>query len=126
MLVVLVGLMWSTVLVAPAQAETVTLRSAVAGLAVAEENRLGYDRDLFPHWIDEDRDGCHTRKEVLIVEATTPPAVGSRCSLVGGEWYSYYDDATWTEQTDLDIDHMVPLAEAWRFMRNPIYLLAMG
>jgi len=31
----------------------------------------------------------------------------------GGQWYSYYDDATWTEQTDLDIDHMVPLAEAW-------------
>jgi hypothetical protein len=26
----------------------VTLRSAAAGLAVAEENRLGYDRDLFP------------------------------------------------------------------------------
>jgi hypothetical protein len=49
----------------------------------------------------------------LIAEATTPPEVGSRCALVGGQWYSYYDDATWTEQTDLDIDHMVPLAEAW-------------
>ncbi len=56
---------------------------------------------------------CNTRKEVLIAEATTPPEVGSRCALVGGQWYSYYDDATWTEQTDLDIDHMVPLAEAW-------------
>ena len=113
MLVVLVGLMWSTVLVAPAQAETVTLRSAVAGLAVAEENRLGYDRDLFPHWVDEDRDGCHTRREVLIAEATSSPVVGPRCTLVGGQWYSYYDNATWSDQADLDIDHVVALAEAW-------------
>ena len=30
-------------------------RLGVAGLAVAEENRLGYDRELFPHWVDEDR-----------------------------------------------------------------------
>ncbi|MCA1676523.1 MAG: hypothetical protein LC799_31570, partial [Actinobacteria bacterium] len=47
----LVGLMWSTVLVAPAKAQTasMTLRSAVAELAVAEENRLvtvGNDRRL--------------------------------------------------------------------------------
>lgn len=116
-LVVLVGLIWSTVSVAPAaaQAETISvpLRSAVAELPVADETRAGYDRDLFPHWVDDDRDGCNTRKEVLIAEATTPPEVGPRCSLVGGEWYSYCDDATWTEQTDLDIDHMVPLAEAW-------------
>ena len=48
-----------------------TLRSAVAGLSVVEENRLGYDRDLFPHWVDEDRNGCHTRREVLIAEATS-------------------------------------------------------
>ena len=45
-LVVLVGLMWSMVLVAPAKAQTasMTLRSAVAGLPVVEENRLGYDQ----------------------------------------------------------------------------------
>ena len=45
-LVVLVGLLWSTVSVAPAAADTVSLRSAVAGLPVADENRAGYDRDL--------------------------------------------------------------------------------
>ncbi len=26
---------------------------------------------------------------------------------------SYYDDATWSDQADLDIDHVVALAEAW-------------
>lgn len=114
-LVTLVGLMWSTVSVAPAQAETmsVTLRSAVAGLPMEAEDRTGYDRNLFPHWVDEDRDGCHTRREVLIAEATAVPVVGPRCTLVGGQWYSYYDNATWSDQSDLDIDHVVALAEAW-------------
>ena len=65
------------------------------------------------HWIDENRDGCHTRKEVLIAEATIAPLVGPRCTIVGGQWYSYYNNTTEYEQGDLDIDHMVPLAEAW-------------
>jgi hypothetical protein len=89
------------------------LRTAVAGLAVATENRTGYSRSLFPHWIDADGDGCNTRNEVLIAEAVTAPSVGARCALSGGRWYSYYDNAYWTAPADLDIDHFVPLAEAW-------------
>jgi hypothetical protein len=99
----------------PASAETVTtaLRSGVAGLPVATEIRTGYDRALFPHWTDADGDGCNTRYEVLIAEATTAPSVGSGCTLTGGRWYSYYDNVSWTAPADLDIDHFVPLAEAW-------------
>jgi proprotein convertase P-domain-containing protein/uncharacterized protein DUF1524 len=99
----------------PAQAATISqpLRTMVANLPVAAENRTGYDRDLFHLWIDADGDGCNTRYEVLIAEATKAPTVGSGCSLSGGSWTSYYDGATWTDPADLDIDHMVPLAEAW-------------
>ncbi|MFD6287510.1 HNH endonuclease family protein [Streptomyces sp. NPDC060205] len=32
---------------------------------------------------------------------------------MGGEWYSYYDGVTLTAPGGLDIDHLVPLAEAW-------------
>jgi len=39
--------------------------------------------------------------------------VGPRCTLVGGQWYSYYYNATWSDQADHDIDHVVALAEAW-------------
>lgn len=105
----------TTLTTSPALAETYSapLRTAVANLPVAAEVRTGYDRDLFPHWIDADGDGCNTRNEVLIAEAVTTPSVGSGCSLTGGLWYSYYDNAYWTQPSDLDIDHMVPLAEAW-------------
>jgi hypothetical protein len=98
-----------------ARADTVstTLRAGVAGLPVAVEDRTGYARNLFKLWVDADGDGCNTRYEVLIAEATTAPTVGPGCSLSGGRWYSYYDNAFWTAPADLDIDHLVPLAEAW-------------
>lgn len=89
------------------------LTTAVSDLTVASEVRTGYSRDLFPHWIDADGDGCNTRNEVLIAEADDPVTVGSGCALSGGRWYSYYDGVSQYATSDLDIDHMVPLAEAW-------------
>ncbi|EEP72148.1 secreted protein [Micromonospora sp. ATCC 39149] len=89
------------------------LQTAVAALPVATEIRTGYSRDLFPHWIDADGDGCDTRNEVLLAEAVAAPTISGTCTLSGGRWYSYYDNAYWTATGDVDIDHMVPLAEAW-------------
>jgi hypothetical protein len=89
------------------------LTTAIGDLPVAAESRSGYDRDLFKHWVDADDDGCSTRDEVLIAEADDPVTVGSSCSLSGGRWYSYYDAVSQTSASALDIDHMVPLAEAW-------------
>ncbi len=89
------------------------LQTAIADLPVATEVRTGYSRDLFQHWIDADGDGCNTRNEVLIAEADDPVTVGGGCALSGGRWFSYYDRVSWTQTSDVDIDHMVPLAEAW-------------
>lgn len=89
------------------------LRDAVAQLVVADEQREGFSRDKFRHWIDADGDGCNTRAEVLLAEAVQRPAVSGRCVLWGGVWYSLYDDTFVDTPGALDIDHMVPLAEAW-------------
>jgi hypothetical protein len=104
-----------TLSASPAAAATVSspLRTAAADLPVATEQRTGYSRSLFTLWTDADGDGCNTRYEVLIAEAVTAPTVGSGCTLTGGRWCSYYDSACWTAPADLDIDHLVPLAEAW-------------
>ena len=83
-------------------------------LNVAEDVVQGYDRSLFKHWIDADRDGCNTRSEVLIQEAVKKPKVGKNCKLIGGSWVSPYDGKKYKNSSKLDIDHLVPLAEAWR------------
>ncbi|MCX4993420.1 HNH endonuclease family protein [Streptomyces sp. NBC_00568] len=97
---------------APA-AETLPLTDGVALLPLAVESRDGYQRTAFKHWVDADRDGCNTRAEVLIAESRVEPTVEVGCRVTAGEWYSYYDGVTVTAPGGLDIDHMVPLAEAW-------------
>ncbi|MBM7054084.1 HNH endonuclease family protein [Streptomyces durocortorensis] len=89
------------------------LIEAIGSIPVTEEQRTGYERDSFKHWVDEDGDSCTTRAEVLLAEAVTAPEQGARCSLSGGSWLSYYDEVEVTDARKLDIDHMVPLAEAW-------------
>jgi hypothetical protein len=99
----------------PAEAAVVKKRlvAMTKALKVTREVRRGYDRDKFQHWIDADSDGCDTRREVLIAEATIDPQVGSGCSFTGGKWFSYYDAKTTRDSSTFDVDHLVPLAEAW-------------
>ncbi|MFG2697226.1 hypothetical protein [Kitasatospora sp. NPDC048407] len=92
---------------------TTTLREAIDALPVAPEDRTGYERTKFRHWIDADKNGCNTRAEVLIAEAVTAPAIGAGCALTGGTWLSKYDDLVLADAKLLDVDHVVPLAEAW-------------
>src|SRR3990172_7895159 len=103
--------------VAPSPSATpptgLTLADLLALLATAPEQRVGYDRSLFIHWIDADGDGCDTRREVLIEESKTTVTVSAGCSIAGGSWVSLYDGLVFTDPSGLDIDHVVALAEAW-------------
>ncbi|MCX4853790.1 HNH endonuclease family protein [Streptomyces canus] len=100
---------------AAAAAQTFPLSYAIGQIPVAEESRAGYTRDKFKHWnAGLDRaDGCNTRAEVLLAEASEAPTVSAGCKLTDGEWLSYYDEQEVSDPAKLDIDHMVPLAEAW-------------
>ncbi|GAA1239837.1 HNH endonuclease family protein [Kitasatospora nipponensis] len=97
----------------PGRVVNTTLYDGIEALPIAPEDRTGYVRTAFRHWIDADKDGCNTRKEVIIAEAVEAPTVGPGCSLTGGRWYSAYDGVTVTDSGALDVDHLVPLAEAW-------------
>jgi len=80
-------------------------------LPVSNEVTSGYNRGLFRHWSDLDSDGCDTREEVLIDERVSGNVVG--CKVVNGRWVSQYDRVTTTNASSFDIDHFVPLKEAW-------------
>lgn len=85
-------------------------RAAVEKLPVAAETRTGYDRDKFRHWLDADGDCQDTRDEVLDAESLVEV---SGCDITSGQWRSYYDGETTEDPSGFDIDHLVPLAEAW-------------
>ncbi|KAA9161061.1 HNH endonuclease [Amycolatopsis acidicola] len=88
-------------------------RSELAELTVAADgSQDGYSRDKFPHWIDQGN-SCNTR-EVVLKRDGTNVQTGSDCAPTSGTWVSPYDGATWTAASDVDIDHVVPLADAWR------------
>jgi hypothetical protein len=95
----------------PTPVSAATARTYLASLTVATENRTGYDRDLFPTWITISGT-CNTREYVLKRDGSNV-VTNSACTATSGSWYSPYDGATWTAASDLDIDHLVPLAEAW-------------
>ncbi|MFC9529043.1 HNH endonuclease family protein [Streptomyces sp. NPDC056975] len=97
----------------PGDVITTPLHNALKALPVADEDRSGYQRISFKHWIDADKDGCNTRAEVLKAEALMTPEQGLKCKLTGGRWYSAYDDQYIDGPSGLDVDHRVPLAEAW-------------
>jgi Protein of unknown function (DUF1524) len=89
-----------------------TAASRLAALTVrAESNHSSYNRSLFPHWITISG-ACNTRETVLKRDGVNV-VTDSGCAAISGSWYSPYDGATWYAASDIDIDHMVPLAEAW-------------
>jgi hypothetical protein len=95
----------------PTPVSASTARTYLASLTVATENRTGYARDLFPTW-DTISGTCNTREWILKRDGSNV-VTDSACAATSGSWYSPYDGATWTAASDLDIDHLVPLAEAW-------------
>ena len=100
---------------APAKGSTAdTALSLLASVRVARENPNGYQRTKFRHWVDADGDGCDTREEVLIAESSsTPQVMWPGCKVIEGDWVSRYDGVSVTDPSGLDIDHFVPLKEAW-------------
>jgi len=88
-------------------------RSALASLKVAPRAGLtGYRRARFGSGWAAAGGGCDTRDRVLQRDGrNVHTASGCR---ITGTWTSLYDGAVLTVGRELDIDHVVPLAHAWR------------
>jgi hypothetical protein len=84
----------------------------LAALVVATPAAMkGYSREKFPTW-RKTGSNCDTRDSVLERDGTKVKLSG--CNVVAGSWKSAYDDKTLTAPSQVDIDHVVPLANAWR------------
>jgi hypothetical protein len=89
---------------AAGQLDTLTVTNA--------RSMSGYSRDRFPHWrrVDE---FCDVRDAVLKRDGSAVQ-VSRTCKITRGSWFSPFDAKTYTDPDQIDIDHMVPLANAWR------------
>ncbi|MGP3973527.1 HNH endonuclease family protein [Streptomyces sp. 8N114] len=97
----------------PGVPSAATARRELSGLKVAAHRSMsGYSREKFPHWSAQG-DSCDTREKVL-ARAGTDVKRNAECRAVSGHWTSLYDGKEITDASELDIDHMVPLANAWR------------
>ncbi|GGU60903.1 hypothetical protein GCM10010211_27220 [Streptomyces albospinus] len=100
-------------LVPPEPPPVGVVRTELAGLHVASPHTMeGYSRSKFPHWIKQYGE-CDTR-EVVLARDGKDVKQDEKCRAISGKWYSEYDGESFTEARQLDIDHIVPLANAWR------------
>ncbi|MFE9454525.1 HNH endonuclease family protein [Streptomyces sp. NPDC006739] len=90
------------------------VRKELGELTVAAPHPMtGYSRSKFPHWITQ-YGTCDTR-EVVLARDGQGVIQDEQCRAISGTWYSAYDGKVSTRpSTEVDIDHVVPLANGWR------------
>lgn len=94
---------------APKQINTAQL----ADLRIAPENPdKGYKRSDFGSWRSTGH-GCNTRT-TLLKNTGQDVRTSDHCRVTSGSWYSAYDGKPVSRANQLDIDHLVPLKEAYR------------
>ncbi|GAU70787.1 hypothetical protein SSP35_22_00910 [Streptomyces sp. NBRC 110611] len=88
-------------------------RTELSGLKVAPHGPMtGYRRSSFPHWAEQG-ENCNTR-ELVLKRGGTRVRQDKECRAVSGSWVSAYDGKKLSVASEADIDHIVPLANAWR------------
>lgn len=105
---------------APAPPPAAEARQRLDKLAVAPVGSMaGYSRENFPHWSDAREFGwdadpsCDVRDAALIRDGEEV-SVEEGCDVELGRWVDPYTGSAYTDPLDIDIDHVVPLANAWR------------
>lgn len=111
-----------------------------------EDPSVPYNRkDHYGTWVRDPADGtCHnTRARVLIRDSASQVSYSSNgCTVRGGEWHDPYSNHDFSDASDLQIDHVVPLKNsyisgAWKwdgakrclyanYMQNDYHLLAVN
>ena len=102
----------------PPATSTPGLESVLSGLILAPvpAQLPDYTRSDWRHWVDADKDCQDARQEVLIAESTEPVVFKSedQCRVESGLWVAPFTGVVETDPSKLDVDHLVPLANAHR------------
>lgn len=73
-----------------------------------------YNREAFAHWTDDDNDCLNTRQELLVTLSTSRVIMSDNgCRVLRGRWNDPYSGEVILDASQIDVDHVVPLAWAW-------------
>lgn len=83
-------------------------------LSTTKLQRIQYNRQLYKHWIDADKDCQNTRAEILIQTSLIKPKFKppKECVVISGKWFDPYSGKYFTKANQVDIDHIAPLKYA--------------
>lgn len=108
------------------KAQAATPAQKLADLRVRPAGSMdGYAREKFPHWSDArtygwklpagtpDPGSCDARDAALIRDGRGE-VVRDGCYVERGTWFDPYTGNAYYQPSDIDVDHVVPLANAWR------------
>lgn len=86
------------------------LSGLIALLILTGCSVTNYNREEWGDWTT--RGGCSTR-EIVLKRDGVDVKTGKNCTIISGRWLSQYDQQYFTDPADLEIDHIVPLKEAF-------------
>ena len=103
------------------ESNSAEMSEALQDLEVTQPGSMtGYSRESFEHWSRANDFGweapqasCDVREAALIRDGEDVET-GEGCKVTSGSWYDPYTTQTFADPQDIDIDHVVPLANAWR------------
>jgi hypothetical protein len=73
-------------------------------------NHQAYSRESWKHWSDFDGNCMNTRHEILKEQSLRPARLSkNRCYVSSGLWADPYSGKEYTQPSNLDIDHIIPL-----------------
>lgn len=97
--------------------------SQLNSVTVSDAQTVDYERAEWKHWVAQPGTSCwDTREAVLYRDAVKGSPVlldkngtitsnkGSACSIKSGKWVDPYSGKVFTNPSDLDVDHVVPLS----------------
>lgn len=103
----------TTYLSAPVPPDASEAAQQLDSLEIQPQHSMrGYSRERFRHWTAQGND-CNTRELVLRRDGEDVQT-GSSCKPLRGRWRSPYDGQLLRDPGSVEIDHVVPLANAWR------------
>ena len=92
-----------------------TPAALLTGLMIAPEDlSVPYNRNDWGYPADIDGDCQDTRAEVLVRDSTSPVGTTNGCTILSGTWRDPYTAGTYTAASQVEIDHLVPLADVHR------------